>query len=101
MRSAPSKIPAYKEMSLFIMRPLALAAEIQLDVLQDSQDTSYNAFSSTREIRQNLELLCNVMAVCKPATGEYDPKIEVCTGFLEKTKFGRVFNSGLLGNLNR
>ncbi|KAL2819697.1 hypothetical protein BJX63DRAFT_381476 [Aspergillus granulosus] len=91
------QIPACKEMSLFIMRPLALAAEVQLDVLQNPQDMSYNAFSSTREIRQNLELLCNVMVVCKPATGEYDPKIQACTAFLEKTKFERVFNSGLLG----
>ncbi|OQE04967.1 hypothetical protein PENVUL_c028G00235 [Penicillium vulpinum] len=70
MRSTTSKIPICKEMSLFIMRPLALAAEIQLDVLQNPQDMSYNAFSSTREIRQNLELLCNVMVVCKPATGD-------------------------------
>jgi hypothetical protein len=94
MRSASLKIPATKEMSLFIMRPLALAAEIQLDVLQNPQDVSYNAFSSTREIRQNLELLCNVMVVCKPATGEYDPKIQACAAFLEKTKFERVFIRG-------
>ncbi|KAJ5164770.1 uncharacterized protein N7500_006600 [Penicillium coprophilum] len=92
------QIPAYKEMSLFIMRPLALAAEFQLEVLQNPQDMSYNAFSSTREIRQNLELLCNVMVVCKPATGEYDRRIQACTAFLEKTRFERVLNSSLLGN---
>lgn len=80
------------------MRPLVLASEIQLDVLQNPQDISYNAFSSTREIRQNLELLCNVMLVCKPSTGEYDNKIQACIAFLENTKFERLFNSGLLGN---
>ncbi|KAE8555849.1 hypothetical protein EYB25_000547 [Talaromyces marneffei] len=87
----PLKIFVTKEMSLFIMRPLALAAEIQLDALQNPQDMCYNAFSSTREIRQNLELLCNIMVVCKPATGEYDPRIQACVAFLEKTKFERVY----------
>jgi hypothetical protein len=80
------------------MRPLALAAEVQLDILQSPRDIGYNVFSSTREIRQNLELLCDIMTVCKPATGEYNDKIQACVSFLDKTKFESVFSSGLLGN---
>ncbi|GFF46564.1 hypothetical protein IFM46972_08073 [Aspergillus udagawae] len=96
--SDAQQIPAYKEMTFFIMRPLALAAEVQLDILQSPRDIGYNVFSSTREIRRNLELLCNIMTVCKPATGEYNDKIQACVSFLDKTKFESAFSSGLLGN---
>ncbi|GFF94993.1 hypothetical protein IFM53868_07794 [Aspergillus udagawae] len=80
--SDAQQIPAYKEMTFFIMRPLALAAEVQLDILQSPRDMGYNVFSSTHE----------------PATGEYNDKIQASMSFLDKTKFESVFSSGLLGN---
>jgi len=53
--------------------------------------------STTREIRQNLQTICNLMSICKPATGAYDRRIQACLSFLDKTKFERVFSTSFSG----
>lgn len=86
------KTAAYKEMTMFIMRPLALAADIQLEVLKArAQDIGPNMVFTSREIRQNLQTTCNAMKACKPAMGEYDSKIQDCVEFLDRTRLGRLF----------
>jgi hypothetical protein len=79
-------------MTMFIMRPLVLAADIQLEVLKArAQDIGPNMVFTNREIRQNLQTTCNAMKACKPATGEYDSKIQDCVDFLDRTRLGRPF----------
>ena len=79
------------------MRPLALAAEVQLDILKNPRDIPSNVFSTTREIRQNLQTICSIMSMCKPVVGEYNLKIQACMSFLDKTKLERVFSTGFSG----
>jgi hypothetical protein len=84
----------YKEMSLFIMRPLALAADIQLCVLRNGiQGIGLNIYHTNREIRHSLETICSAMDAFKDSTGQYEPCIKECQAFLESTQFGKRFNT--------
>lgn len=83
-------------MSLFIMRPLALAAEIQLCVLKNRvQGVGLNINYTNREIRHSLKTICNAMDAFKDSIGEYELCIKECQAFLESTQnsgwFSREF----------
>jgi hypothetical protein len=84
-------------MSIFILRPLALAAEVHIDMLKNLQDMVSKVCLTSREIRQNLQMIYSVMSMCKPATGEYDVKIEAYLAFLDMTKCKSVFRTGFPG----
>jgi hypothetical protein len=81
-------------MSLFIMRPLALAAEIQLCVLRNGiQGIGLNTYYTNREIRHSLEAICCAMKAFKDSTGQHELCIQECQEFLESTQFGKQFNA--------
>ncbi|EFQ99791.1 hypothetical protein MGYG_02803 [Nannizzia gypsea CBS 118893] len=88
--------PIYKEMSLFIMPPLSLAASIQLRVLESwKRGTGLNTYNTNREIRLSLKTIFNAMNTFKGSTTHYEPQITKCREFLDSIQFGERFNSEL------
>lgn len=84
-------------MSFFILRPLALAAEVHIDMLKNLQDLVSKVCLTSRKMRQNLQNICSVMIMCRPVTTEYDVKIEACLAFLDMTKHKSVVRTDFLG----
>jgi hypothetical protein len=97
MQKPGSKIAIYKEMSFFILRPLALAAEVHIEMLKNLQDMVSKVCLTSREMRQNLQTICSVMNMCRPVTEEYDVKIQSYLAFLDTTKHKSVLRTGFLG----
>ncbi|EEQ34061.1 conserved hypothetical protein [Microsporum canis CBS 113480] len=87
-----SQAPIYKEMSLFIMPPLALAANIQLRVLENwKKSTGLNNHNTSREIRLSLKTIYSAMNAFKDSTSQYEPHITKCREFLDSIQFGEPF----------
>ncbi|KAM5444665.1 hypothetical protein MferCBS31731_000119 [Microsporum ferrugineum] len=87
-----SQAPIYKEMSLFIMPPLALAANIQLRVLENwKKGTGLNNHNTSREIRLSLKTIYSAMNAFKGSTSQYEPHITKCREFLDSIQFGEPF----------
>ena len=84
-------------MSFFILRPLALAAEVHIEMLKNLKDRVSKVCLTIREMRQNLQTICSVMSMCRPVTEEYDRKIQSCLAFLDMTKHKSVLRTGFLG----
>lgn len=84
-------------MSFFILRPVALAAEVHIEMLKNLQDMVSKVCLTSREMRQNLQTLYSVMSMCRPVTEEYDVKIKSCSAFLDMTKHKSVLRTGFLG----
>ena len=82
----------YRATSVFIMRPLALAAEIQLCVVQNAaQGSGVGIYYMNREIRHSMEVLCRAMETFQEGMSQYDDGIRSCREYLDRTQFGDRF----------
>lgn len=74
-------------MSVFIMPPLALAADVQLCVLKTGvQGIGLDMYY---KICRSMEVICRAMDAFKDLTGEHDACIQHCKAFLESIQNGR------------
>lgn len=84
----------YRAMSVFIMRPLALAAEIQLSVVQSAaQGSGVGIYYMNREIRHSMDVLCRTMEAFQEGMSQYDAGIRECREYLDRTQFGNRFST--------
>ncbi|PKY07087.1 hypothetical protein P168DRAFT_315611 [Aspergillus campestris IBT 28561] len=98
---APAHIPMYRATSMFIMRPLSLAAEIQLCVLQSAaQGSGVGIYYMNREIRHSMEVICRAMEAFQEGMSQYDDIIRACREYLDRTQFGDRFSTDF-GNKRR
>ncbi|GES60230.1 fungal transcriptional regulatory protein, N-terminal [Aspergillus terreus] len=85
----PAHIPMYRAMSVFIMRPLALAADVQLCGVQNAaQGSGVGIYYMNREIRHSMEVTCRAMEAFQDGLGQYDARIWECREYLDRTQFG-------------
>ncbi|PLN82768.1 hypothetical protein BDW42DRAFT_184610 [Aspergillus taichungensis] len=95
----PSHIPIYCATSLFLMRPLSLAAEIQLCVLRSAtQGSGVGVYYMNREIRHSMEVICRAMEAFQEGMGQYDDGIRACREYLDRTHFGERFSANFEDN---
>jgi hypothetical protein len=88
------QIHVYRAMSLFIMPPLATAAEVQLCALkQSAKEIGQHMFYTSREIRHSLETVCAAMNAFKEMSEQYDALIVESQNFLDSTQLGKRPNS--------
>jgi hypothetical protein len=90
----PSQIPAYKNMSIFIMPPLAMGAEVLHRALSGGMK---GHDWTSRELRHSLETVCTAMEAFGDPINRFDNCIERCRTFLGntplRTRFGADFRS--------
>lgn len=80
----------YKEMSLFILPPLAIAAETQLGLLQQRpRDSGLSTYHANREIRHTLEITCAAIGAFSCSTGQYELLFRECTDALRTYSLGK------------
>lgn len=91
----------YRATSIFIMRPLSLAAEIQLCVLQSAtQGSGVGAYYMSREIRHSMGVICRAMEAFQEGMCQYDDGIRACREYLDRTQVGDRFSTDF-GNKRR
>lgn len=84
----------YLAMSVIIMRPLALAAEVQLCVVQNAaQGSGVGIYYMNREIRHSMEVICRAMEAFQDGLSQYDAGIRECREYLDRTQFGNRFST--------
>lgn len=78
------------------MRPLALAAQIQISLLKNgSQAYGMEVYYTHREIRHSLEVICRAMEAFQSSIGQHDSLIREARTHLERTEFENRFSAGL------
>lgn len=76
-------------MSLFILPPLAIAAETQLSLLrQRARDTGFSTYHTNRETRHALEITCAAIEAFRCSTGQYEPLFTECKDALRAHSLG-------------
>ncbi|KUI61461.1 Zeaxanthin epoxidase, chloroplastic [Cytospora mali] len=88
------RIRAFREAGLYIMPPLALAAEaLLLSVQKLTVDGECRTRPRTREIRQSLDIIYKVMSACKDDTARYDSCIARSRAALENMQLEMQFRT--------
>ncbi|KAF1978071.1 hypothetical protein BU23DRAFT_525735 [Bimuria novae-zelandiae CBS 107.79] len=86
----PGQVPAYKEISIFIMPPLAMGAQVLHRVLSGGMK---GHDWTSRELRHSLETVCTAMETFRDPVCRFDCYIERCRTFLGNTPLRTRFSA--------